>query len=150
MTEEKKAPAGSAASKTKANTNDGQTTAERIAAGTREGLNGRISGSAADMDTSGPADISAGNAISPNASGAIIEPDALARVDERHPSIDNNPRKNTTQDMNRVDMNTATGPDVSAAAITAEALGMEPEADPNLVPSGPMAQPSRATKASDR
>lgn len=39
------------------------------------------------------------------ASGAVIEPGAKKNVDMSHASVDDNPRKDTTVDMNRIDFN---------------------------------------------
>jgi len=39
------------------------------------------------------------------ASGAVIEPAIVERVDMTHPSVDDAPRKNSTADMNRIDFN---------------------------------------------
>lgn len=39
------------------------------------------------------------------ASGAVIEPAIVDRVDMGHPSVDSNPRKTSTPDMNRIDFN---------------------------------------------
>jgi hypothetical protein len=39
------------------------------------------------------------------ASGAVIEPAIVDRVDMNHPSVDSNPRSNSTPDMNRIDFN---------------------------------------------
>lgn len=39
------------------------------------------------------------------ASGAVIEPGAKKNVDMSHASVDDNPRKDTTADMNRIDFN---------------------------------------------
>lgn len=39
------------------------------------------------------------------ASGAIIEPAIVERVDMDHPSVDSNPRAASTPDMNRIDFN---------------------------------------------
>lgn len=40
------------------------------------------------------------------ASGALIEPAIVAGVDTAHPSVDDNPRADSTADMNRIDLNT--------------------------------------------
>lgn len=42
------------------------------------------------------------------ASGAIIEPAIVDRVDMSHPSVDANPREKSTADMNRIDFNEPT------------------------------------------
>ena len=39
------------------------------------------------------------------ASGAVIEDGAKKNVDMGHASVDDNPRKDTTADMNRIDFN---------------------------------------------
>lgn len=39
------------------------------------------------------------------ASGAVIEPTIVDRVDMSHPSVDDNPRENATKDMNAIDFN---------------------------------------------
>ncbi len=39
------------------------------------------------------------------ASGAVIEPTIVERVDMSHPSVDDNPRAGTSPDMNRIDFN---------------------------------------------
>lgn len=43
------------------------------------------------------------------ASGAIIEPEIVTGVDTGHVSVDNNPRKDSTVDMNRIDFNVPSG-----------------------------------------
>lgn len=43
------------------------------------------------------------------ASGAIIEPEIVKGVDTAHVSVDNNPRKDSTADMNRIDFNEPSG-----------------------------------------
>lgn len=45
-------------------------------------------------------------ATSFEASGAVIEPAIVDRVDMTHPSVDANPRAGATADMNRIDFNT--------------------------------------------
>lgn len=42
------------------------------------------------------------------ASGAVIEPATKRGVDMSHPAVDNNPRANTSADMNRIDFNDPT------------------------------------------
>lgn len=39
------------------------------------------------------------------ASGAVIEPGAKKGIDMSHASVDDNPRKDTTADMNKIDFN---------------------------------------------
>jgi hypothetical protein len=72
---------------------------------------------AADLDTSGPADIAAATTFTP--AGA---PEQVTAIDVDHPAVDNNPRANTTVDMNRIDFN---DPRKTGAEIAAE--GAEPE-----------------------
>lgn len=55
---------------------------------------------AANLDTSGPADVAPAETFSP--SGA---PHQVTEFDPEHPAVDNNPRANTTADMNRIDFN---------------------------------------------
>lgn len=43
------------------------------------------------------------------ASGAVIEEEIVERVDMSHPSVDANPRANSTGDMNRIDFNNPSG-----------------------------------------
>ena len=43
------------------------------------------------------------------ASGAIIEDGAKDMVDMKHPSVDDNPRKDTTKAMNQIDFNEPSG-----------------------------------------
>jgi hypothetical protein len=43
------------------------------------------------------------------ASGAMIEPEITKRIDADHVSVDNNPRKGSTPDMNRIDFNIPSG-----------------------------------------
>jgi hypothetical protein len=43
------------------------------------------------------------------ASGAVIEPGAKKNVDMKHASVDDNPRKDTTADMNKIDFNEPSG-----------------------------------------
>jgi hypothetical protein len=42
------------------------------------------------------------------ASGAVIEPSVVDGVDMAHPAVDDNPRKDTTKDMNKIDFNDPT------------------------------------------
>lgn len=56
---------------------------------------------AADLDTSGAADIPAATTFSTSGAPVQIVPD----VDPDHPAVDNNPRANTTADMNKIDFN---------------------------------------------
>lgn len=39
------------------------------------------------------------------ASGAVIEPTIVERVDMTHPSVDDNPRADSTPEMNQIDFN---------------------------------------------
>lgn len=39
------------------------------------------------------------------ASGAVIEPTIIERVDMSHPSVDDNPRAGATKEMNAIDFN---------------------------------------------
>lgn len=55
---------------------------------------------AADLDTSGAANIAPAKTFSP--SGA---PHQVTEFDPEHPAVDNDPRANTTADMNRIDFN---------------------------------------------
>ena len=48
------------------------------------------------------------------ASGAVIEPGAKAAVDMKHPAVDDNPRKGTSADSNRIDFNDPTKTDEEA------------------------------------
>lgn len=61
------------------------------------------------------------------ASGAIIEPEIVSRVDMTHASIDNNPRQNSTVEMNMIDPNepsALTPPEeVVAAALKDQGAG---------------------------
>jgi hypothetical protein len=50
-----------------------------------------------------PADIAPATDF--EASGAVIEPGAKKSVDMKHASVDDNPRKDTTADMNQIDFN---------------------------------------------
>lgn len=43
------------------------------------------------------------------ASGALIEPTIVERIDTAHPAVDNEPRKGATKDMNRIDFNEPSG-----------------------------------------
>lgn len=54
---------------------------------------------------SGDANVSPAGPDSMNASGAIMEPDALQSVDVDHPAVDNNPREGTTVRQNQIDFN---------------------------------------------
>lgn len=48
-------------------------------------------------------------ATEPEASGAIAEPAILKGVDMSHPSVDANPRANSTAEMNSIDFNNPSG-----------------------------------------
>lgn len=76
---------------------------------------------AADLDTSGPADIAAATTFTP--AGA---PNQVTEIDVDHPAVDDDLRKNTTVDMNRIDFNdpVKTGAEIAAdmaAAASAKA-----------------------------
>lgn len=43
------------------------------------------------------------------ASGALIEPTIIERIDTSHVSVDNEPRKGATKDMSRIDFNEPSG-----------------------------------------
>jgi hypothetical protein len=47
-------------------------------------------------------------ATQPDASGALVEPEILERVDTNHPAVDDNPRKDMPADSNRIDFNDPT------------------------------------------
>ncbi|WP_288935070.1 hypothetical protein [uncultured Sphingomonas sp.] len=70
---------------------------------------------AADLDTSGPANIAPAEAFS--TSGAPVQ--IVPGVDPSHPAIDNNPRAGTTVQQNAIDMNdpTLTGPEAVAQML---------------------------------
>lgn len=70
---------------------------------------------AADLDTSGPANIAPAEAFS--TSGAPVQ--IVPGVDPSHPAIDNNPRAGTTFQQNAIDMNdpTLTGPEAVAQML---------------------------------
>lgn len=75
---------------------------------------------AADLDTSGPADVAAGDQFS--TSGA---PRQVTDFDIAHPAVDNDPRSDTTADMNRIDFNDPTRPghEIVAEQLRAQAKG---------------------------
>lgn len=52
-----------------------------------------------------PADIDPATVDNMGASGAFIEPGAVAHIDVDHPAVDNNPRSTTTEVQNRIDFN---------------------------------------------
>jgi hypothetical protein len=113
MTEAKKggAPKGSAATN-ETDTGGGDNTTERSIAFVGAG----------NLDNSGPADASAvTGATSP--SGALQEDEALTPEMLEHPAVDNNPRANTTQNMNRADFNDPAQKDQDAVI---DKLGLEP------------------------
>lgn len=72
---------------------------------------------AADLDGSGPANISDAVAFLP--SGAVLQ--SVHQVDRSHPAVDANPRANTTANMNRIDFNhpTKTGAELAADQLEA-------------------------------
>lgn len=43
------------------------------------------------------------------ASGAMIEPEIVSRIDTKNASVDDNPRKDSTPDMNQIDFNVPSG-----------------------------------------
>jgi hypothetical protein len=57
-------------------------------------------GIASALDTSAPADLAAASEFSP--SGAARQ---VTDIDVDHPAVDNDPRANTTETMNRIDFN---------------------------------------------
>lgn len=59
-------------------------------------------GSKPEAEGEKPANIAPATEV--EASGAIIEPDAK-KIDMSHASVDDNPRKDSTVDMNRIDFN---------------------------------------------
>ncbi len=69
---------------------------------------------AADLDTSGPANIAAAETFSP--SGA---PHQVTDFDPAHPAVDNDPRAGTTVEMNKIDFNdpTKTGAEIAAEQL---------------------------------
>ena len=69
---------------------------------------------AADLDTSGAAKIAPATEF--EQSGAPVQE---TDIDAKHPAVDNNPRENTTADMNRIDFN---DPAKSGAEAVAENL----------------------------
>lgn len=60
-------------------------------------------------DTAGMAEDNLSPATEVAASGAMIEPEIVSRIDTAHPSVDNEPRKGATKDMNRIDFNEPSG-----------------------------------------
>ncbi|WP_174286640.1 hypothetical protein [Sphingomonas bacterium] len=69
----------------------------------------------ADLDTSGAAKIAPATTFSTSGAPVQIVPD----VDPDHPAVDNDPRKNTTVQQNRIDFNdpTLTGRDAAAKML---------------------------------
>ncbi|KMS54716.1 hypothetical protein [Sphingobium cupriresistens] len=61
---------------------------------------------AAQLDTSGPANIPAADAFDPSGAPLQVVPD----VDPNHPAVDNDPRAGTTELQNRIDFNDPTKP----------------------------------------
>lgn len=57
------------------------------------------------------------------ASGAIIEPEILSGIDTGHVSVDNNPRKDSTVDMNKVDFNVPSGVQAPEETVEDELKG---------------------------
>lgn len=73
-----------------------------------------VIGTAAALDTSGPADVAPATAFS--TSGAPVQ---TVGIEPEHPAVDNNPRANTTADMNRIDFN---DPVREGSEVVAESL----------------------------
>ncbi len=75
---------------------------------------------AGSLDTSGPAKIDAATTFSTSGAPVQLVPD----VDPSHPAVDNDPRKNTTVDMNRIDFNdpTISGPEAAAKMLEKQKL----------------------------
>lgn len=94
--------------------------------------NNRVTGSAgtaaAATDASGAATVPAATEFAP--SGAPVQ--AVPDVDPSHPAIDDNPRKGTTVDQNRIDLNdpTKTGAEAVAENLRDQGKGVEAEAEP--------------------
>lgn len=80
------------------------------------------SSGAGALDASGKATMSPVTDTS-SPSGALQEPEALTADVLDHPAVDNNPREDTTQNMNRVDFN---DPSQGDQAAVIENLGLEP------------------------
>jgi hypothetical protein len=70
-----------------------------------------------------PAKIGAESADAFEASGAVIEADALKEIDVDHPAVDNNPRAGTTVRQNKIDFNDPTLNDRQAVEERLEAQG---------------------------
>lgn len=96
-------------------------TKTRTATVQNEGAAPVVLATASQLDTSGAADISAATKFTP--SGA---PDQVTDIDVSHPAVDNDPRANTTVDMNKIDFN---DPTVSGSDAVAKALGMKTASD---------------------
>lgn len=62
------------------------------------------------------------------ASGAVIEPGIAKGVDMSHPSVDANPRSNSTADMNRVDFNNPSAIVPQEQSVLENLTGKEPDA----------------------
>lgn len=60
------------------------------------------------------------------ASGALIEPTIVERIDTSHPAVDNEPRKGQPIIANQIDFN---DPHLSDADAVASNLGMKTESD---------------------
>ena len=60
-------------------------------------------------DTDGMTEDKLAPATEVAASGALIEPTIVDRIDTSHVSVDNEPRKGSTKDMNRIDFNEPSG-----------------------------------------
>lgn len=74
-------------------------------------------GMSSSLDTSAPADLAAASDFS--TSGA---PRQVTDIDVAHPAVDNDPRANTTETMNRIDFNDPgkTGREAVEAALKAQ------------------------------
>jgi hypothetical protein len=67
--------------------------------------NVKLSDKPGTADTEGMTEDTLAPATEVAASGALIEPTIVERIDTAHPSVDNEPRKGATKDMNRIDFN---------------------------------------------
>jgi hypothetical protein len=72
-----------------------------------------------NLDHSGPANIAAATSIDTAGAPQQIVPD----VDMEHPAVDNDPRANTTETMNRIDFN---DPHRSGSDVVTDALKAQP------------------------
>ncbi|MEA1083218.1 hypothetical protein SFC76_03010 [Sphingomonas sp. CD22] len=96
------------------------TTAKTRTATVRNEGDSAVVGTAAALDTSGPADLAAASDFSP--SGA---PRQVTDIDVDHPAVDNDPRAGTTVDQNRIDFNDPARP---GHEIVEEQLKASPDA----------------------